>query len=133
MCIRDSILADQKGYVYFPKYEEQMPYRRFFVKVEPPRGALKGDLPKAINQGEDLPVNLYHYRTCHIHAVIKSHIFWEDHLLFRNLLRQNPIVREQYGLLKQDLARIRWSKSDEYSSAKADFIRGCLNDMKRPA
>ncbi len=126
------IFQDQQTYVYFEKYEETLPYRRFFAKVIPPNAQLAIELPKIVKQGEDFPEHLYQYRVCHIHAVVETHTFWEDHLLFRDLLRRNPIVREQYGYLKKDLARIKWRKSDDYSKAKTEFIQGCLEGMKRP-
>ena len=55
------------GYVYIKKYEEGMPYRRFFQRD-----------------------NAAGVRTHHIHLVEMQSDFWRRHLLFRDYLRAHP-------------------------------------------
>lgn len=87
------------GYTYIPKYEDVMPYRRFFKKV---------------NNGNT---------THQIHMVAIGSEFWERHLLFRNYLRQNPDTANEYEVLKRNLAEREWNDINEYADAKTEFIR----------
>src|SRR5688572_377334 len=67
---------EKLNYEYISKYEDVMPYRRFFVKE---------------NNKE---------RTHHIHLVQRDTAFWKRHIFFRDYLRANPRVRAEYFLLK---------------------------------
>ncbi len=87
------------GYVYVPRYEEMMPYRRFFYKKPP-------DFPHAYN----------------LHIIIIGHEFWVRHLLFRDYLRAHPDTALEYETLKRELAPL-FSNTNDYSEAKTDFIR----------
>jgi GrpB-like predicted nucleotidyltransferase (UPF0157 family) len=49
--------------------------------------------------------------------------FWERHLLFRDFLRANAEVRQQYASLKKHLAEREWESTNEYAAAKTDFVR----------
>ena len=59
------------GYEYIKKYEDEMPFRRFFVK------------------------NLKGIRTHQIHMVEIDSEFWGRHLLFRDYLRHNPAIANE--------------------------------------
>jgi GrpB-like predicted nucleotidyltransferase (UPF0157 family) len=87
------------GYRYFPEYESEMPYRRFFTR------------------------DLDTVRTHHIHMVQRGGDFWDRHLLFRDYLRENPSAAREYARLKIDLATRDWKDGNEYASAKTGFIR----------
>lgn len=87
------------GYQYISRYEEEMPYRRFFIKEE-----------------DDV-------RTHHIHAVVYKSTFWIRHLQFRDHLRAHPETAEEYGALKRRLAERDWQSVNDYADAKTDFIR----------
>lgn len=91
------------GYQYISSYESVMPFRKFFIK---------DDLGK---------------RTHHIHLVEFNSDFWIRHLAFRNYLRENIEVRDEYYLLKKELSEKEWNSGDEYAAAKADFINEVLN------
>jgi GrpB-like predicted nucleotidyltransferase (UPF0157 family) len=88
------------GYTYYPQYEDVMPYRRFFKKVNA--------------EGET---------THHIHMVQKDTEFWIRHLQFRDYLRLHSETADEYGLLKQQLAEQNWADTNDYADAKTDFIR----------
>jgi GrpB-like predicted nucleotidyltransferase (UPF0157 family) len=111
--LEDFSIADQvvpkieaSGYEYIPKYETVMPFRRFFIKEQ---GGI---------------------RTHHIHMVGIGGEFWERHILFRDYLRRNPGVAEQYASLKRELAKREWKDGNEYADAKTEFIRGIENKAK---
>ncbi len=87
------------GYEYIEEYNSIIPERRFFQK------------------------DLNGKRTHHIHLVSFNSEFWDKHLFFRNHLRDNPTIREQYQVLKADLTKRQWKSGNEYADAKGDFIK----------
>ena len=97
------------SYEYFRKYEGEMPYRRYLAK------------------------NLNGMRTHQIHMVEIGSEFWRRHLLFREHLRQNPDVANEYAALKKQLAKREWVEVNEYADAKSAFITGIENKAKEQA
>lgn len=97
------------GYEYIQKYEDEMPFRRYFVK------------------------NLNWIRTHQIHMVEINSEFWERHLLFRDYLRHNPEIASKYAVLKKQLAEREWGDVNEYADAKSAFIRCVENKAKEQA
>jgi GrpB-like predicted nucleotidyltransferase (UPF0157 family) len=87
------------GYKYISKYEDLMPYRRFFTKE-------KNGI-----------------RTHHIHMVEIGTEFWKRHLAFRKHMRRNKQDRKAYEALKLELAARDWEDENEYANAKSEFIR----------
>jgi GrpB-like predicted nucleotidyltransferase (UPF0157 family) len=94
------------GYEYIQKYEAVMPFRRFFIKEQ---GGI---------------------RTHQIHMVGIGGEFWERHILFRDYLRQNPGIAEQYASLKKELAGREWEDVNEYADAKTSFIKEIENKAR---
>jgi GrpB-like predicted nucleotidyltransferase (UPF0157 family) len=92
-------LIEAFGYRYFRKYEDEMPFRRYFAK------------------------DLSGVRTHQIHMVEAGSEFWERHLLFRDYLRQNPPAATEYAALKRRLAEREWTDVNEYADAKTEFVR----------
>src|SRR5215204_82239 len=86
------------GYEYISKYEDEMPFRRYFAK------------------------DLNGVRTHQIHMVEIDSEFWERHLLFRDYLRQNTWAANEYAVLKKHLAECEWEDVNEYADAKTEFI-----------
>ena len=43
--------------------------------------------------------------------------------MFRDYLRGNPDVAEEYALLKKELAKQDWKDSNDFAEAKTEFIR----------
>jgi GrpB-like predicted nucleotidyltransferase (UPF0157 family) len=97
----DEIIPDMEklGFEYVSKYEDEMPNRRYFVKRE---------------NGK----NIYH-----IHTVEVNSPFWRRHIFFRDFLRNNPEVRDDYYKLKKELSGQEWESSNDYADAKTEFIR----------
>jgi GrpB-like predicted nucleotidyltransferase (UPF0157 family) len=87
-------------YIYIREYEDVMPDRRFFRKMQ---------------NGKD---------TYHIHMVETGGKFWERHLLFRDYLRENLETAAKYTLLKKKLVRHQWKDANDYVDAKTQFIKG---------
>ena len=107
--IADSLVVPKikaLAYEHIKKYEDVMPFRRFFIKEEAG------------------PV-----RTHQIHMVGIETEFWERQLLFRDYLRQNESVAARYASLKKELAEREWADVNEYADAKTEFIR----EMEREA
>ena len=87
------------AYEYIQRYEDVMPFRRFFIKDEAG------------------------LRTHQIHMVGQGTEFWERQLLFRDYLRENRRVAARYASLKKELAEREWADVNEYAEAKTEFIR----------
>jgi GrpB-like predicted nucleotidyltransferase (UPF0157 family) len=97
------------SYEYMNKYEDEMPFRRYFAK------------------------NLNGIRTHQIHMVETGSEFWGRHLLFRDYLRQNPEIANDYAALKKQLAKREWADVNEYADAKSEFIKNIENKAKKQA
>ena len=65
-------------------------------------------------------------RTIHVHIVDATDVQWRDYIGFRDLLRRNGDIREEYGRLKRNLAREHEDDRRSYTAAKHGFIRGLL-------
>jgi len=92
------------GYEYVPKYEVELPLRRYFVKAA---SALS------------LRVNL--------HCAVQDSIFWAEHIAFRDALRSSPILLSQYQEQKLELAVKFVEDRPAYTAAKAPFIQTALS------
>jgi GrpB-like predicted nucleotidyltransferase (UPF0157 family) len=90
------------GYSYVPKYESELPTRRYFVK----------------SFTESLRI--------HLHAVVLDSRFWQEHLAFRDILRAVSNIREQYQSLKLRLAKEFDNDKSAYTDAKGPFIRAAV-------
>lgn len=123
--ILDSIVPIIKKlkYLYVKKYESVIPERRFFIKPQ-----------KEIIISKDLklkPENIsLNDRLIHLHIVKINSNFWHNHIIFRNLLKNNKQIRKEYESLKLELAKNEWAKSEDYASAKADFIEKVIKNSK---
>lgn len=97
--ISDNLIDKIVGlnYEYFEQYNAIIPDRRYFKKM-----------------GEN---------NFHIHLVQTGGQFWERHLLFRDFLIKNEIVKNEYASLKRELAQKEWVDGNEYAGAKTEFIR----------
>ena len=87
------------GYNYVDSFEHIMPYRRYF------------------NKKSDGVVTGYH-----VHSVQTGGWFWNRHIAFRNYLRENDDVRDEYYRVKKELSKKVWDDKNDYAWAKTDFI-----------
>lgn len=94
------------GFVYRPEYEAKIPDRRYFVRPA-------GETPRV-----------------HLHAVVLGSTLWQQHLHFRDQLRQDSRLMQSYASLKRELASIHASDKVAYTEAKAPFIRQVLASLR---
>lgn len=90
------------GYSYVPKYEVEIPTRRYFVKAS----------------ATSLRV--------HLHVVELGSRIWQEHLAFRDRLRADASLRSQYQALKLRLAEEFADDKSAYTAAKGPFIQSVL-------
>jgi GrpB-like predicted nucleotidyltransferase (UPF0157 family) len=108
------------GYTYFKKYEPAMPYRRLFAKLK----ALTGQAPPEIVDVNDEFVRGQAFLSAaNIHIVVKNTFHWVRHLAFRDFLRTQADLRDEYGRLKTELARHEYKDTLEYNAAKESYIK----------
>ena len=93
----DQMIPEMKkfGYEYVSEYETEIPDRRYFKKKDAE----------------------------HIHTVVFRSEFWDRLILFRDYLRLNKNVRDEYSELKKKLSKKDWKTSNEYAFAKTDFVK----------
>ena len=66
-------------------------------------------------------------RTHHLHVIQCDHPAARAELAFRDVLREDPVVRVAYAALKDRLAVQYRTDRDAYTDAKSDFIRSVLH------
>lgn len=111
------------GYVYYEKYNSNMPYRRYFVKLKNRPENLS--LPGLIREGDKVPalLNDHALRRAHIHIIPESSVHWLRHIAFREYLRAQPDLRERYQTLKKTLGTRDWTDGNAYNEAKDAFLK----------
>jgi GrpB-like predicted nucleotidyltransferase (UPF0157 family) len=102
-------VIESLGYVHLPEMRALMPDNRFFAKPE------------------TLP------RDFHLHAVEFEGEFWRDHLIFRDLLRADGRLAQEYANLKARLANEFSREPKRYTDAKGPFINAAIQDRQRSA
>lgn len=66
-------------------------------------------------------------RTHHLHLVVYGSEQWRRRLLFRNRLRADSSLVQQYEALKYKLAAQFCNDREAYTAAKSDFVMSVLN------
>lgn len=94
------------GYRYRPEYECDLPQRRYFVRAATPT------LPRV-----------------HLHGVLRGAILWRKHLAFRDALRRDAKLLDQYARLKRQLAARHADDKAAYTEAKGPFIAAVLANL----
>ena len=67
------------------------------------------------------------FRTHHIHVYFKGAPEWDRYLIFRDNLRANATLREEYSALKRKLAVQYRDDRIAYTDAKFEFVNRVLN------
>lgn len=125
--LENSVLLDEvinplleQDYIYYPIFNEIMPYRRFFVKHKNKIGHLN-----IINTEQDIPKSTeeYNSRLTHIHILMYNSEHWIRHIAFRNYLREHVTIQKEYQKLKKELSTKDWLDGNDYNKAKNDFIK----------
>lgn len=65
-------------------------------------------------------------RSHHVHLVNWTSAFWRDHLLFRDFLRREPAVAQEYAALKRELSAIFSHDGRKYGDGKGPFINAAI-------
>lgn len=117
------LLLEGKDYVYYEKYNEDMPYRRFFIKLKDKPQNL--GFPGIIHSEDEFPEELHNHslRIAHIHTIPVSSEHWLRHMAFRDYLRAHPEVKEEYQQLKEKLSMMEWLDGNDYNDGKDPFIK----------
>jgi GrpB-like predicted nucleotidyltransferase (UPF0157 family) len=95
------------GYEYVPEFESELPDRRYFRRGAP--------------------------ESHHVHMVSVSSDFFQEHLLFRDWLREHPQAADEYGKLKRGLASRHRLDRDAYRAGKLPFIDTVVAAARREA
>jgi GrpB-like predicted nucleotidyltransferase (UPF0157 family) len=69
-------------------------------------------------------------RDAHVHVCDAGSDWERDHLLFRDYLRVHPVARNEYALLKRNLASQYPDDRLAYTDAKSAFILDTLDDAR---
>ena len=93
---------EARGWEYVPRHEAVLPHRRFLAR---PRTRP---------------------RSHHLHAVELGTDFWNDHLRFRDHLRDHPEDARAYEALKRELAARHRDDRPAYTEAKTAFVEAIL-------
>jgi GrpB-like predicted nucleotidyltransferase (UPF0157 family) len=108
------------GYVYYKKYEDVLPDRRYFVKA----ANIQGDvLPIVLYTYEDKFDRKEHPHLFHVHVVELNTGWWNRHIAFRDYLRAITVARDDYYKLKIELTKREWDDKNDYTDAKTEFIK----------
>ena len=70
-------------------------------------------------------------RVAHLHLLVGNSERWGEQLAFRDALRAEPGLVQQYAALKRQLAAEHADDREAYTDAKSDFVRSVLGP--RPA
>ena len=65
----------------------------------------------------------------HLYVCTKNNSAFQNHIKFRDYLRQNRVKANEYGELKKQLAAENKSDRRLYSEKKTDFITNVLNEI----
>jgi len=110
----------EQDYVYYPIFNETMPYRRFFIKHKE-----KSNHLNIIKGEKDIPQSTeeHNLRLAHIHILTYNSEHWVRHIAFRNYLREHLSVQKEYQKLKENLSTKEWTDGNDYNKAKDSFIK----------
>ncbi|PWN69995.1 GrpB family protein [Chryseobacterium phosphatilyticum] len=116
-------LLQGQDFVYYEKYNEDMPYRRFFIKlIDRPHNL---GFPEIIRLNDKIPEGIHDHklRIAHIHVIPVSSEHWLRHMAFRDYLRTHPEVKDEYQRLKELLSQKEWHDGNDYNEGKDPFIK----------
>ena len=65
-------------------------------------------------------------RLFHLHVTQEGNDFWNEQLKFRDTLRENKYLRNEYEKLKKDLVEKFKNDRDGYTKGKTDFVNSVL-------
>ena len=69
-------------------------------------------------------------RTHHLHLVPFTSRLWNETLMFRDLLRREPVTAKRYADLKLRLAQVHTSDREAYTVGKTSFVMSVVQDAR---
>jgi GrpB-like predicted nucleotidyltransferase (UPF0157 family) len=79
--------------------------------------------------GKGYDKNYINRQAFHVH-IREKNIVTQEEIYFRDYLRQNPDVRDEYAKLKYELAEKHRFNREDYTRAKTDFIMRITEQQK---
>jgi GrpB-like predicted nucleotidyltransferase (UPF0157 family) len=98
---------DGMNWRHVPPELDRRPWRRFFAKV-----SIDG-----------------HHRLAHLHLMSAGAIRWDQQIRFRDALRANPALRDEYAAVKSRLATTYADDRGRYTDEKAAFVTRVMRDL----
>jgi GrpB-like predicted nucleotidyltransferase (UPF0157 family) len=100
-------VLDGMNWRYVPPELDGRPWRRFFAKV-----SLDDQ-----------------HRIAHLHLMSAGAARWDQQLQFRDSLRADPALRDEYAAVKLRLASTYPDDRERYTDEKAAFVTRLLRDL----
>ena len=98
---------DAMNWRHVPPELDGRPWRRFFAKV---------------SQDDQ-------HRLAHLHLMSAGAARWDQQLRFRDSLRANPALRDEYAAIKLRLASTYADDRERYTDEKAAFVAKVMRDL----
>lgn len=98
---------DGMNWRHVPPELDGQPWRRFFAKVSP--------------DGR--------HRLAHLHLMSAGTARWDQQIRFRDALRANPALRDEYAAVKSRLASTYADDRERYTDEKASFVIRVMRDL----
>jgi GrpB-like predicted nucleotidyltransferase (UPF0157 family) len=98
----------ERSWRYVPPEFDQRPFRRFFVRVSP--------------DGR--------HRLAHLHLMVAGTERWAEQLRFRDALRADPALRDEYAAVKSRLASTHAGDRERYTEEKGAFVIRALRNLE---
>ncbi|GAB4475620.1 MAG: hypothetical protein OHK0057_23570 [Thermoflexibacter sp.] len=113
-----TVLLKNTSYVYVKAFTEEMPERRFFIRLKDGY-----DFKQEITTVSQIDENINSNKIAHIHIVGHNSEFWFRHMAFREYLKAHQNAKEEYQQLKKKLSEVEWNHPFEFNEAKSAFIQ----------
>ncbi len=98
---------DAMNWKYVPPELDGRPWRRFLARVSP--------------DGQ--------HRLAHLHLMQAGAARWDQQLRFRDALRADPALRDEYSAIKAQLASTYADDRERYTDEKAAFVTRVMRDL----
>ncbi|MEO8209531.1 MAG: GrpB family protein [bacterium] len=112
------------GFTYFIKFEKPStkwtacPQVRLYCKL---KSLTNRPVPIIMDIGDNVRPDFI--SQSNIHTVVKDTYDWKRTIAFRDFLRANPKISDEYYCLKKEISRQEFESMLKYNDAKNDFIK----------
>ena len=98
---------DELNWKHVPPEFDGRPWRRFFARVSP--------------DGR--------HRLAHLHLMSAGAARWDQQIRFRDALRADQALRDEYGAIKSRLASLHADDREKYTDEKAAFVVRVMREL----